>query len=44
MRTGESEQDRGPPEDLEDIEIVKKLLELQSHLRQKTGSLENERD
>jgi hypothetical protein len=44
MSPGAAEQDLGQSEDLEDIDIVKKLLELQSHLREKTGSLESGQD
>ena len=44
MSPGEAEQDRGQSEDLEDIETLKKLLELQSHLREKTDALESPLD
>ena len=44
MCPSEAPQELGYSEDLEDIEIVKKLLELKSHLRDKTNSLESERD
>ncbi len=44
MRNGKADQDSEQSEDLEDIEIVKNLLELQSSLKAKTRSLENERD
>ena len=40
----EDRQELDYSEDLEDIEIVKKLLELKSHLRDETSSLESERD
>ncbi len=41
MSPGEAEQDSGLTEDLEDIDLVKKLLELQAHLREKTDSMES---
>lgn len=44
MSPVEAERDLGDREDLEDIEIVKKLLELQSQLREGTDSLESAQD
>ena len=44
MSPSEAEYDLGQSEDLEDIDTVKKLLELQSHLRERAGSLESGQD
>jgi len=44
MRPDESDQSSTDKEDLGDILILKNLLELQSRLRSKTDSMENESD
>jgi hypothetical protein len=44
MRSDENEQSSMDKEDLGDIRILKNLLELQSRLRSKTDSMENESD
>ena len=44
MRSDENEQSSMDKEDLGDIRILKNLLELQSRLRTKTDSMENESD
>jgi len=44
MRSNEEAENSPQSDDLEDIETVKNLLELQSRLKTKTQSLENERD
>ncbi len=44
MCPSEASQDVGHSEDLEDIDIVKKLLKVRSHLREKTGSLDSVQD
>ncbi|MBO0888579.1 hypothetical protein J2P12_05705 [Candidatus Bathyarchaeota archaeon] len=40
MRTGEKDQTHDHADDLEDISIVKNLLELQSRLKSRTDSIE----
>lgn len=44
MRPDENELSSTETEDLGDIRILKNLLELQSRLRSKTDSMENESD
>lgn len=44
MRPEENDQSSTENEDLGDIRILKNLLELQSRLRAKTDSMENESD
>jgi len=44
MRPEENDQSSTDKEDLGDILILKNLLELQSRLRSKTDSMENESD
>ena len=44
MRPDENDQSLTDKEDLGDIRILKNLLELQSRLRSKTDSMENELD
>jgi hypothetical protein len=44
MRPDEDEQTSTAREDLDDIRILKNLLELQSRLRARTDSMENESD
>jgi len=44
MRTDENNQSSTDKEDLGDIRVLKNLLELQSRLRSKTDSMENESD
>jgi hypothetical protein len=44
MRPDEIDQSSADKEDLGDIRILKNLLELQSRLRSKTDSMENETD
>jgi len=44
MRPDENDQSSTDKEDLGDILILKNLLELQSRLRSKTDSMENESD
>jgi hypothetical protein len=44
MRPDENDQSSTDKEDLGDIRILKNLLELQSRLRSKTDSMENETD
>lgn len=44
MRPDENDQSSTDNEDLGDIRILKNLLELQSRLRAKTDSMENESD
>jgi hypothetical protein len=44
MRPDENDQSSTDNEDLGDIRVLKNLLELQSRLRSKTDSMENESD
>jgi len=44
MRPDENDQSSTDREDLGDIRILRNLLELQSRLRSKTDSMENESD
>jgi hypothetical protein len=44
MRPDENDQSSTDNEDLSDIRVLKNLLELQSRLRSKTDSMENESD
>jgi hypothetical protein len=44
MRPDENDQSSIDNEDLGDIRVLKNLLELQSRLRSKTDSMENESD
>ncbi len=44
MRSDENDQSSTNNEDLGDIRVLKNLLELQSRLRSKTDSMENESD
>ena len=44
MRPDENDQSSTDNEDLSDIRVLKNLLELQSRLRSKTASMENESD
>ena len=44
MRQREPDKNQRPSEDLEDIEIVRNLLELRSRLGAKNPSMENDQD